>query len=146
VEYAVGIVNGLESMVSTTQLADDLAGLGQNLYHPPTVKGWTGGRHWLDSAAMIGRCNLTAVLLQGSGPYADKLDPWAIAQKHGCSTPETASHLLADLFLQDGVDADVYNTLIEATRTSDGAGDSGPEGGMRRFTHAVVTLPEFHLA
>jgi len=146
VEYALGIVKGLESMVSTTQLADDLAGLGQNLYHPPTVKGWTGGRYWLDSAAMIGRYNLIAALLRDSGPYADKLDPWAVAQKHGCSTLETASRLLADLFLQDSVGANVYDALIEATQTSDRAGDSGPEQGMRRFVHAVVTLPEFHLA
>jgi len=143
VEFALGIVKGLDAMVSTTQLADDLAGLGQNLYYPPTVKGWTGGRYWIDSAATIGRYNLAAALLRGSGPYADKLNPWAVAQRYGCSTPETASRLLADLFLQDGVDANVYNVLIEATQT---AGGAGPEGGMRRFAHAVVTLPEFHLA
>lgn len=144
VEFALGIVKGLEGTVSTTQLAQDLAGLGQNLYYPPTFKGWTGGRHWINSATMIGRHNVAAALLQGSGPYADKLNPWAVAQKHGCSTPEAGVRFLLDLLLQNDLEPDVRDTLMNTARTAAGAG--GPEGDMRRFAHAVVTLGEFHLA
>ncbi|MFH1719703.1 MAG: DUF1800 family protein [Planctomycetota bacterium] len=144
VEFALGIVKGLEATVSTTQLAEDLAGLGQNLYHPPTVKGWTGGLYWIDSVAMIGRYNLASALLRGSGPYADKLNPWVVAQKHGCSEPESAARFLVELFLQNDLDPNVYDALMEATRTAAGIG--GIERGMRHFAHSVITLPEFHLA
>jgi uncharacterized protein (DUF1800 family) len=142
VEFALGVVKGLEGMVSTTQLAQDLAGLGQNLYYPPTVKGWAGARHWINSATMIRRYNLVSALLQGSGPYEDKLNPWVVAEKYGCSTPESAARLLLELFLQGDLDSGVCETLLKTARPE--ADDSNES--LRRFAHAVVTLPEFNLA
>jgi hypothetical protein len=146
VEFALGIVRGLEGMVSTTQLAQDLAGLGQNLFHPPTVKGWAGGRHWIDSATLVGSHNLALALLRGSGPYAANLDPWAVAQEHGCSTDESAARFLLGLFLQGDLEPDVRDALLKTLQTpADGnAADRG--GKLRVFAHVVATLPEFHLA
>lgn len=146
VEFALGIVKPLEEVVSTTQLAQDLAGIGQNLYHPPTVKGWTGGRHWINSATMVGRYNLALALMRGSGPYADKLNPWAVARKHGCSTPESAARFLLDLFLQGDLEPDVRNALLKKIQTPTATNGDDPAGTLRRFAHEIVTLPEFHLA
>jgi uncharacterized protein (DUF1800 family) len=142
VEFALGVVKGLEGVVSTTHLAQDLAALGQNLYHPPTVKGWTGGRHWIDSSSIVGRYNLALALLKDSGPYEKKLNPRTVAEKYGRSTPESASQLLLELFLQDDVDPGVREMLSKMIRTK----TDGFDAILRRFTHAVVTLPEFHLA
>jgi uncharacterized protein (DUF1800 family) len=142
VEFALGIVKGLEGMVSTTQLAQDLAGLGQNLYHPPTVEGWPGARHWINSATMTGRYNLASALLRGSGPYEDKLNPRVIAEKYGRSTPESAARFLLELFLQGDLDSGVCEAVLKTARPE--AGDSNES--LRRFAHSVVTLPEFNLA
>jgi uncharacterized protein (DUF1800 family) len=146
VEFALGIVKGLEAVASTTQLAQDLADLGQNLYEPPTVKGWIGGQHWIDSAAIIRRYNLALALLQDSGPYAGKLNPWTVANKHGCSTFESAAGFLLDLFLQGNLDPDVSDTLLKTAQGGVGDGSDDIEGRIRRFAHAAITLPEFHLA
>ena len=146
VEFALGIVKGLEGVVSTTQLGQDLADLGQNLYHPPTVKGWTGGRHWINSATLVRRHNLAMALLRGSGPYANKLNPWAVAKKHGCSTPESAARFLLDLFLQGDLGPDVRDALLKKIQTPAAADGDDPAGTLRRFAHEIVTLPEFHLA
>lgn len=146
VEFALGIVKALEGVVSTTQLARDLVDIGQNLYHPPTVKGWTGGWHWINSATLVGRHNLALALLRGSGPYANKLNPWVVAKKHGCSTSKSAMQLLLDLFLQSDLDPDVYETVLKTAQAPAGIGSDDPEGMLRRFAHLVVTLPEFHLA
>jgi len=140
VDFALGIVKALETTVSTTQLANDLADLGQNLYHPPTVNGWIGGRHWINSAAIVGRDNLAWAMLRGSDPYGKKLNPWAVAQRHGCSTFESASRFVLDLLLQGDVDPSICDKLIQTAQEGD------MEVRMRRFTHAAVTLPEFHLA
>jgi len=142
VEFALGVVKGLEGVVSTTQLAQDLAEIGQNLYHPPTAKGWAGGRHWINSASIVGRYNLSLALLRGSGPYEKKLNPRTIAKKYGRSKPESAARFLLELFLQDDLASDVREKLFETARTK---GDS-LDTGLRRFAHAVVTLPEFNLA
>lgn len=141
-EFAIGIAKALEGTVGTTQLAKDLADLGQNLYNPPTVKGWVGGQHWINSTAIVARQNLASALLRGSGPYGNKLNPWAVAQKHGCATPEAAQSFLFDLFLQGDLGPDVYDTLLKTRRRR----DDDLEERTRYLAHAIVTLPEFHLA
>ncbi len=146
VEFALSIVKALEEVVSTTQLAQDLAGLGQNLYDPPTVKGWIGGRYWINSATLVGRHNLALALLQGSGPYSDKLNPWVVAKKHGCSTLKSATRFLLDLFLQGDLDTGVYDTVLKTTQSPTDIGSDDPEEMLRHFAHVVVTLPEFQLA
>jgi uncharacterized protein (DUF1800 family) len=146
IEFALGIVKALEGVVSTTQLAEDLAGLGQNLYSPPTVNGWTGGRHWIDSATLTGRSNLALALLKGSEPYGDKLNPRVLASKHGCSTLKSAAQLLLDLFLQSDLASDVHESIFTTLQSPSESSSGDEEAILRRFTHAVITLPEFHLA
>ena len=146
VEFALGIVQGLEASVSTTQLGQDLAALGQNLYCPPTVKGWQGDRHWINNATLVGRSNLALALLAGSKPYGDKLAPSAIAEKHGYSSPEAARKFLLDLFLQGDVEDSVRKVLLK-TALGPATLDGGePSRWLRQFAHRVVTLPEFQLA
>jgi len=143
VEFALGIVAGLGAIVSTTELAEDLAGLGQNLLHPPTVKGWAGGRFWIDAGTLAGRSNLARALLAGTKPYGGALDPHAQALRHGHTTPAAAGRWILDLFVQGDVPAEVASALLGELEREAGAGD--PATALRRFAHAVVTLPEFQL-
>ncbi len=140
VEFAVGIAHALEGMVSTTQLADDVAGLGQNLCHPPTVKGWPGGRDWIDSVTLVRRHNLALALLQGEDAYGDGLNPWGLAQGHGRSDAESAGRFLLDLFLQSDIDADVRESLLRIAK------NEAPAESLRCLAHALTVLPEYHLA
>lgn len=142
VEFALGIIRALNGMVPTGRLGSDLADLGQDLYHPPTVKGWEGGRWWLNGSTLIGRSNLAAALFAGTEPYGDSLDPWAVAGKHGKGTEESAARFLVDLFLQGDLDPGVAERLIKSAAT----GEGNPAQRLRRVAHAVVTLPEFQLA
>ncbi|MHC4401243.1 MAG: DUF1800 domain-containing protein [Planctomycetota bacterium] len=142
VEFALGVIRGMEAMVPTTQLGGDLAGLGQDLYHPPTVKGWPGGRSWINQATLIGRSNLAAALLSGGEPYGGKLDPETAARKHGSADPASAARFLLDLFLQGDVDENVANRILKGVESSSGE----PGMRLRRLAHAVVTLPEFQLS
>ena len=116
------------------RLAEDLAALGQNLYHPPTVHGWAGGRHWINRATLPRRHNLALALLQGTPPYGDKLDPQAVAQKHGHATPEAATRFLLDLLLQGDVEPAVRDSLLKT------------EAEPTALAYAIATLPEFQLA
>lgn len=146
IEFALGIVKALEGVVSTTQLSEDLADLGQNLYNPPTANGWAGGRYWIDSATLTGRSNLALSLLQGSGPYGDKLNPRILANRHGCTTLKSAGQLLLNLFLQSNLASDVHQSILKTVQAASGNGSDDEDATLRRFAHIVVTLPEFHLA
>ncbi len=134
-EFALGIVKGLEGTVSAVRLGQDLAGLGQNLYEPPTAAGWPGGRHWINPATSLGRANLAYALLAAEKPYKGKLDPMAVAKKHGHGTGESAWFLL-DLFLQGDIDTAVREAVLNDNETG---------ADLRKTAHLVVTLPEFQL-
>ena len=141
VDFGVGIVRGLEGSISTTQLGQDIAGLGQNLYNPPTIKGWQGGPHWINHATLVRRVNLAQALLVDSGPYGGKLTPLVIASEHGHSSLEAAREFVLELFLQSDVEPGVRDALLRLP-----SGDDDPSRALRQFTHRVVTLPEFQLA
>jgi uncharacterized protein (DUF1800 family) len=145
VEFALGIVVGLEGLVSTSRLGADLEALGQSLYHPPTVRGWPGGRRWINAATLVGRSNLAAALLSGSGPYGGKLDPLSVATRYGHSTPEAAGRFLLDLFLQGDVEENVAKTILDVVAQPSALAGGEPAGPLRRLAHAVVTLPEYQL-
>jgi len=143
VELALGMIRPLEGNVPTLRLGGDLAGLGQDLLRPPTIKGWSGGRHWLNPAAMMGRVNLAASLLTPGGAYGAGLEPHAVAQRHGHSDPAAAAKFLVDLLLGGDVPAQVRDQL--AQRAAGSGADTLP-GRLRELAQDVCTLPEFQLA
>ena len=77
------LVRGFGELVPTTHLGQDLAALGQNLYHPPSIQGWQGGQSWINKATLLGRANLAMAMLAGGETYGNKLDPAALAKKRG---------------------------------------------------------------
>jgi uncharacterized protein (DUF1800 family) len=86
VEYVVGVARALELFEpasSTLVLAEWCGRLGQDLFYPPNVGGWPGGRAWLTTRALLGRANYAAALVEGklvgrSGP----MDAVALANRH----------------------------------------------------------------
>jgi RNA polymerase sigma factor (sigma-70 family) len=87
VEFLVGVARALERFdppPSSLLLAEWSARLGQDLFEPPNVGGWPGGRAWLTTQAIIGRANYAAALVEGrvSGRPVP-LDGVALARRHG---------------------------------------------------------------
>jgi uncharacterized protein (DUF1800 family) len=65
VEYVLGAARALELFdppASTLALAEWCGRLGQDLFYPPNVGGWPGGRAWLTTRSLIGRANFAAGL------------------------------------------------------------------------------------
>ena len=143
VEFALGIVRGLEGNVPAAALGGQLAALGQDLFRPPTIFGWPDGRGWINRATLVGRSNLALALVGGGEPFGDKLNPLAVAQKHGFAHADAAAKFLLDLFLQGDVPEPVREAVVK-----DAAGPAGgdPTPGVRRSAHAILTLPEYQLA
>src|SRR5262249_7094627 len=87
-EYLVGTARALEQFdhpPSTLALADWAARLGQDLFYPPNVGGWPGGRACRPTAAVIGRANYAAALVGGelsAGAGRRPLDAVALARRH----------------------------------------------------------------
>jgi len=145
VEYGIGIVRGMEALVNPEPLAAELAQMGQTLCHPPTVRGWPGGTAWITDATLLRRSNLALAMFAASGPFDGKLDPWAIARKHGHSTPEGAAGFLIELYMQGDLDPAVRAELLKGIAEVDPKRVDRAQA-MRQLARTGVTLPEFQLS
>jgi hypothetical protein len=83
VQLIVGAVRSLNTPVRDLNLLNEASGLmGQNIFFPPSVKGWDGGRSWINTSTMFLRQNILVFLLTGRRPRgqdgladAEKFDP-----------------------------------------------------------------------
>ena len=87
-EYIVGAVRALEMFdppPSTIVLAEWTAALGQDLFEPPNVFGWPGGRSWINTRSLIARANFAQRLAEGALQHSFAADGWtSLAQRRGC--------------------------------------------------------------
>jgi len=67
-EFVVNVARALECFEpppSSLALGEWFGRLGQDLFYPPNVGGWAGGRSWLTTQAIVGRANYAAALVEG---------------------------------------------------------------------------------
>lgn len=141
VDVAVGLLRTLEGTANTHQLADDLRQTGQGLFFPPNVKGWDGGRAWINSSTILGRANMTARLVGDARTRfgGGALDEYLARQ--GAEDPEKVVDLLADLLLAVPLAPPARAGLIEICRKN-----PNRARGCADAVHALATLPEFQLS
>src|SRR5262249_6166080 len=65
VEYVLGVARAVKPKVAPRELVQPLEQMGQSLFAPPNVKGWTGGKTWLNSATVLARQNFAQHMLGG---------------------------------------------------------------------------------
>jgi uncharacterized protein (DUF1800 family) len=68
VSYAIIPLRALElwrNPISTLVLAEWTSRMGQDLFYPPNVGGWNGGRTWLSTRTVVARTNYVSALMSG---------------------------------------------------------------------------------
>lgn len=102
-EFVVGAARALELTApppSTLLLAEVTANLGQDLFRPPNVFGWPGGRAWLTSRTLIGRTNFAHALVTGElHPRGEPFDAGAFAASRGCTNASDRARFYTQLLL-----------------------------------------------
>jgi uncharacterized protein (DUF1800 family) len=104
IEHVVSAARALELFdppPSTVALADWAARLGQELFYPPTVFGWSGGRTWITPRSALRRSNYASALLEGpTVGRPQPADPLALAQRcEKAADLESCLHFLVELLL-----------------------------------------------
>jgi uncharacterized protein (DUF1800 family) len=154
VEFATGIVRGLEGTAGTLPLAAAIEGLGQVLFAPPSVKGWDGGPAWLNAQTLLGRNNLALALTSTEdNRFANRCDPALALAKSGAKTDAEVVRFLLDVFLQGDVPKATHDKLSDYLKQTKGvkypvywSNDDVKNHRLRAVAHLVLTLPEFQLA
>ncbi len=180
VEFVVGTVrllfrkNAEESLVEPRSLIADLEAMGQPLFAPPNVKGWPGGKSWLNSATVLARHNFAQKVAGGHLPPgfeepnslialrvqanatpvvpdkdlpepAPERDTAALANGAKTADPARVVDLLVETVLQGGINPTARAKLIAFLA------DGKPSGKdlkrrLRETVHAIMTMPEYQLA
>lgn len=133
--------------------------MGQILYQPPNVRGWVGGRQWINSSTLSARRQLVQTLLsplnesilnaddrraiaaaraQGPGQYFIADSSWE--QYQGLSPEELASRLVHDL-----VPLDVGAKYVETLRAFIGRRAPIPPARIREAAGSLLQSPEYQL-
>lgn len=141
IELAVGFLRALEGTTNLTRLSSALAVLGQSPFFPPNVKGWEGGRTWINSSTLLGRMNLVRRLTMGDeSRFADGELGQYIERHAGTSAAQMVDWLL-ELLVAVPIPVDAKEALIRL------AGSASRDADRRASTviQAVAALPEFQL-
>lgn len=137
-------------------LRDAMEAMGENLFDPPSVAGWEGGRAWLNAATLFARQNLCAYLITGRTPgprgvlqQADTLaahaedgyDPRVLLEGvEGRETETIVDHLLERLLAMPCRPA-ARAELIGYVRDRGGVGRASLTGLLL----LICALPEYQL-
>jgi uncharacterized protein (DUF1800 family) len=141
VDLAIGTLRSLEGTTNTHQLAADLQQNGQGLFYPPNVKGWEGGRTWINSSTILGRANMMARVVGdektrfGGGPID------AYVGRLGAETPDAIVSVLVDLLVAVPIPESTRANLVRICGTS-----ADRARGIGDAICALVALPEFQLS
>lgn len=127
-----------------------LAAMGQVLFAPPNVKGWPGGRAWLNTSTVLERDNFAAALAMGTlwstepePPPA--FDPARLLREESVSRPDDIVRVLLDLYVPGGIRAEARKKLTVFVA------HGNPSGHVlyrrvREAVHAILTMAEYQLA
>jgi uncharacterized protein (DUF1800 family) len=139
IEFIVSLVRALApKTIAPSDLVAPLDQTGQSLFAPPNVKGWDGGRSWLNTATVLARHNFASKAVVSYFPGADNL-------ADSNARPERVVGELLDLLLQGDVASAARARLVMFLE------DGKPKGialrdRIREVAHAIVTMPEYQLA
>lgn len=129
VEFTAGLARVLElprARVNLPALSQACKEQGQDLFYPPSVKGWGTGRAWITSATLLARTNWVADIVWGNDDWDMKpYDP----------APQQTARALIELLLQDDLSAEARALIDRA------AGDD-----LRKALQLMLHCPEYQLA
>ncbi|WP_425617254.1 DUF1800 family protein [Anatilimnocola sp. NA78] len=141
VEMTIGFLRAFDAGANLQTLVESLRGLGQLPLFPPNVKGWNGGREWINAATIVARANVMRQLIEGaSGRFGGtSLVDWL--EHHDLKSGKEIVAGLCDLLLPIAPPAAVREQLVaQFDSTKDRA------AATQRALHQLCTLPEYQLA
>ncbi|MCC6407067.1 MAG: DUF1800 domain-containing protein [Planctomycetes bacterium] len=134
VELVVGTQLALELSLAPLEAAEAAARMGQALFRPPSVKGWDGGRTWINAGPWLERVNSGLAVAESFASGARELSP---APRSTADAARTA----LDRLLADSADPELARAV---SATAEAA--ASPNAALGDALALILTAPEYHLA
>ncbi len=164
VQFYLGLIQDMDLNVAPVPrfTLTPLRQMGQTLFQPPNVRGWVGGRQWINSATLAARRQVVEMFftpLDDNALNADELLEIVAARTNGIDRFTVPDEPLAPLANLDAPAAasELAKQLLSASAARAAspslneflaAGGTDPKQRLRRIRRAAVTLmqsPEYQL-
>ncbi|MBN9121253.1 MAG: DUF1800 domain-containing protein [Planctomycetes bacterium] len=170
VEYALGAVRAIYRRFDASDphyrplahqaLIKWLGTMGQTLFAPPNVKGWPGGRTWLNTSTVLERDNFASRLASGvlwqapaaavgfevssDLPPPRAFDPARVVEEEKVTAAADVVRVLLDVHVPGGVRAGARAKLVAFVAAGKPTGPALARRA-RDAVHAILTMPEYQL-
>lgn len=141
IDVAVGLLRALEGSTNNYEIAEGCRKLGLGLYYPPSVKGWDGGRTWINSSTLLGRANLIRQVLDSDKTRFDRKPLEEYLEGHGVKTTEELVDWIEPLLFAVPVSPSARQQVAALDSTGADRNKS-----LKDALHVLCSLPEFQLA
>ena len=136
-DLVVGSLRSVAQTVKWPPIVKLLGELGQDVFEPPSVKGWEGGRLWINSSTLLMRTNFATALASGE-QVATLLK--SVSDGAG-GTSESVVARIDKLLLAGAADERLRADLVTHHKQADG--DAVQK--LRSVMQLVLSLPEYQL-
>lgn len=154
VELVVGTLKHLEIQELDADLPTAMSRMGQNIFNPPSVKGWDGGAAWLSTDSMMERFNFAT---RATAQKFDELDAYVRPSELIYKQNLRNAGQLVDYFLNLLVESDVpascrqrliayVSTDLTGNSVKVLADDRTLDAKLRGLVHLIMTSPTYQLA
>jgi Protein of unknown function (DUF1800) len=159
VEYVLGAVQAVYQRYREDEadyrplrqqaLVNWLGAMGQHLFAPPNVKGWPGGRAWLNTSTMLERANFAAALAMGTLWNDVSVAPTAAAAAPFVRPVEAAANDAEPAAAAGTLDEAAPPRAFDPARVlEEGGGEAGrpaPSAGRVNVEQVVGALLDLYL-
>lgn len=140
IEVGIGLMRSLGARNNMNLLADRMEDLGERPFYPPNVKGWEGGRNWINSQTLLGRANLVRFILRNNETKFTEGSFDHFAAKYLAGDAAATVEKLTALLLAVQPPASAKEQLQQVVANAPNSAE-----GAKRAIEAMSLLPEFHL-
>lgn len=149
-EFVIGTLKHLGMTQITLDHGRAMRAMGQDLFAPPTVKGWGDGPAWLNTTSLQARMAFTNVLTSARDARGADVPSFVAGLKaQSATTPAT----MVDAWLDWLVEGDVTPAMRATLTTYLTAGVTGPftltgragDSKSRGLLHLILSSPAYHL-
>ena len=142
VELGIGLLRCLNGSSNLDRVAQRLDEIGQAVFYPPNVKGWDGGRTWINTSTLLGRSNLVGELLRHETTRFAGQNLETLAKRNGIESTGELVDWLDEILLAVPFQSDAREELTAFAEQATG----NKSRRIADLVHTMSTLPQFHLA
>jgi uncharacterized protein (DUF1800 family) len=160
-EFVIGSIRSLGGTITPRQAVSWMARMGQDLFNPPSVKGWDGGKAWVSTSTLFERFNFAASITTARGPKGTShIEPERVFAGIAPTTPRQMVDQAVDHLLDGSLPAPTRQALVAYLETPDPQrvkelGGQVPtmtsdartrDEKVRGLIHLLLSTPDFQLS